>query len=74
MDDLNLLHHPFPVEEVLVFLCREVDKNAVISLNAINEYFCQLVFPELVDGFVMSGFECDTMLHSIRNYSVHRSK
>ena len=44
MDDLHLLHHPPPVEQVLVFFGGEMDEDAVVGLDALDERVGEFVF------------------------------
>ena len=44
MNDLHLLHHPPPVEQVLVFFGGEMDKDAVVGLDALDERVGEFVF------------------------------
>ena len=44
MDDLHLLHNPPPVEQMLVFCGGEMDDDAVVSLDALDERVGEFVF------------------------------
>ena len=44
MDDLHLLHNPPPVEQMLVFFGGEMDKDAVVGLDALDERVGEFVF------------------------------
>ena len=39
MNDFDLCHHSFPIKKMLVFLSREVNENAIICLDTIDEDF-----------------------------------
>ena len=51
-----------------------MQENAVVYLYAVNEHVCQPVFPELINGLVVCGFERDAMLHTIGHNAVHGAK
>lgn len=44
MDDLHLLHNPPPVEQMLVFFGGEMNEDAVVGLDALDERVGEFVF------------------------------
>ena len=65
VDDLHFAAHSFPVEQMFIFLGGQVDEDAVVRLDAVYQDLGQFVFPELVDGFVLSGFQGHAVFHPI---------
>lgn len=65
MDDLDLAANRVPVKQMLIFFCREMNQEAVVCLDALDEHVRKFVLPELVDGFVVCGFQGDAMFHAV---------
>ena len=74
LDDPHLASHALPIEEVLVFFRAEMDEDAVVGLDAVNQEVGQPIFPELVDGAVVRSLKAHAVLHAVGHNGVHRAE
>lgn len=75
LDNLHFLDNSFPIEQMLILCCGEMEQNSIVSFYAVNEHVGQLVLPKLIDRFVVRSFKSHTVLHTIGAMpSIGRSK
>ena len=74
LDDSNLLLHPLPVEQMLIFLGRQMHQHPVVRLHLLDKYLRQLRFPEAVHRFVSRKRKPHTMFHAVGHNAVQRSQ
>ena len=70
MDHFHFAAYPLPVEQMFIFFGGKVDEDAIVCLDAVYQDLRQLVFPELVDGFVLRGFQGDAVLHAVGHNAI----